>query len=66
MVRLNNKVWSSRLESYATLDTDDGIANVDIATNAVRTCNGVKRVDSLNWVRVSFSVDSLQLALLEG
>src|SRR5689334_6067089 len=39
MVRFDDDQWSRRFETYATFDTDNGVAYVNIAANSEWLCN---------------------------
>src|SRR5690606_4359862 len=48
VVCLNQNKRSGCLKTYTSLDTDDGIAHMDITTNTIRLCQVLQTLDNLN------------------
>ena len=65
-VSLDDELRSCSLESYTTLDTDDGITHVAVATDGVRSTNLLNLLDGSNLVIKLLAVDRHDLTLLEG
>ena len=64
-VSLDDELWSGSLESHATLDTDDGVAHVAVATDGVGCTNLFNLLDGSNLVVEFLSVHGYYLALVE-
>ena len=65
-VCLDNQLRSCCLETYATLDADDGVAHVGIATDSVRCTNFLDLLDGLNLIVELLVVNSYYLTLVES
>ena len=65
-VSLDDELRSCSLESYTTLDTDDGVTHVAVATDGVRSTNLLNLLDGCNLIIKLLAVDSHNLTLLEG
>ena len=65
-VSLDDELRSCSLESYTTLDTDDGVTHVAVATDSVRSTNLLNLLDGCNLIIKLLAVDSYNLTLLEG
>ena len=63
---LDNQFRSGGLKSHTTLDTDDGIAHVAIATNGIRSTNLFNLLDGGNLIIKLLTVDGHDLTFLEG
>ena len=63
---LDDELRSCSLESYTTLDTDDGVTHVAVATDGVRSTNLLNLLDGCNLIIKLLAVDSHNLTLLEG
>ena len=65
-VSLDDELRSCSLESYTTLDTDDGITHVAVATDGVRSANLLNLLDGSHLIIKLLAVYSHDLTLLEG
>ena len=61
----DDKHRSGSLETYATLDADDGVAYVAVTTDAVSSADFLNSLDGLYLVVIFCSVDRYQFTLLE-
>ena len=65
-VSFDDELRSCSLESYTTLDADDGVTHVAVATDGVRSTNLLNLLDGSNLIIKLLAVDSHNLTLLEG
>ena len=65
-VSLDDQLRSSGLEAHATLDADDGIADVTVAADGIARANLFNLLDGFHLVAESFAVDCRNLTLVEG
>ena len=63
---LDDKLRSSSLETYATLDADNGVAYVGIAANGIRGTDLLDLLNGLDLVIELLTVDGSDLTFLEG
>ena len=65
-VSLDDQLRSSGLEAHATLDADDGIANIAVAADGIARANLFNLLDGFHLVAERFAVDCRNLSLVEG
>lgn len=65
-VSLDDELRSCSLESYTTLDADDGVTHVAVSTDGVRSANLLNLLDGSHLIIKLLSVDSYDFTLLEG
>ena len=65
LVCVNDQNCSCGLKSNASFDSDDGVSDVHVASDAVLTSNAVDFIDSRNFVFILLSIDGNQFAFLE-
>ena len=62
---LNNQFRSSGLETYATLNADDGVTHVGITSNSVRSTDLLYFLDGLDPVVKVLAIHANNFAFLE-
>src|SRR5690348_14015142 len=65
VVCLDDNEGSCRFEPDAALDTDDGIADVNVAAYSIRLGDGLQQLNGLDRIGKTLAVDGPQFALLE-